>query len=269
MIRPYQSTTTTTTTNNWMSKYCGYYFLMITSAQAQLNTSLLFKFLNNIKYSNGEAPLQLHPSNFTRFSLNNVNYYILNEWLDNQTAAHFYFKKSPSSETNPTPQSEDHSTLNLNMFASSLDGRNITSPPIIEPNEVNETNENSNSNSTTEVKPTPTNVDETPSLESTPQQQQSQEEPVVDVNEGSKNIETSTSSPPLPPPPAENQDTTSTSTSTSTNNNNAQIPTVVTPVIIGNGKDAVLMRLSNRVKILELNMTLSSQYLEKLSQHYK
>lgn len=155
------------------------------------------------------------------------------------------------------------------MFASSLDGRNITSPPIIEPNEVNETNENSNS--TMEVKPTPSTVDETPSLESTPQQQQqqqSQEEPVVDVNEGSKNVETSTSSPPPPPPPPENQDTTSTSTSTSTNNN-AQIPTVVTPVIIGNGKDAVLMRLSNRVKILELNMTLSSQYLEKLSQHYK
>lgn len=48
-----------------------------------------------------------------------------------------------------------------------------------------------------------------------------------------------------------------------------QIPTVVAPVIIGNGKDAVLMRLSNRVKILELNMTLSSQYLEKLSQHYR
>ena len=29
------------------------------------------------------------------------------------------------------------------------------------------------------------------------------------------------------------------------------------------------MRLTNRIKLLELNMTLSSQYLEKLSQHYK
>lgn len=92
--------------------------------------------------------------------------------------------------------------------------------------------------------------------------------------------------PPSPPPsvsvptvdsyqdPVSPASTTSTSTSTqptttTTASSESQIPSVVTPVIIGNGKDAVLMRLSNRVKILELNMTLSSQYLEKLSQHYK
>jgi hypothetical protein len=39
--------------------------------------------------------------------------------------------------------------------------------------------------------------------------------------------------------------------------------------IIANGKDAAFMRLTNRIKILELNMSLSSQYLEKLSQHYR
>lgn len=83
---------TVATSNNWLSEYCGYYFLMITSAQAQLNTSLLFKFLNNIKYSNGGA----HGSaaNFTRFSLNNVNYYILNEWLDNQTIVNLNVDRS-------------------------------------------------------------------------------------------------------------------------------------------------------------------------------
>lgn len=78
-----------------------------------------------------------------------------------------------------------------------------------------------------------------------------------EINNSSITSTTSTSTP------------STTSTSTATPVPTAQVPTVVTPVIIGNGKDAVLMRLSNRVKILELNMTLSSQYLEKLSQHYR
>lgn len=99
------------TSNNWQSKYCGYYFLMITAAQAQLNTSLLFQFLNNIKFSSGESRLDWTitndslvnssqgVSNFTRFSLNNVNYYILNDWLDNQTVASFNHTNHTNSST--------------------------------------------------------------------------------------------------------------------------------------------------------------------------
>ena len=54
-----------------------------------------------------------------------------------------------------------------------------------------------------------------------------------------------------------------------------QIPTTSAPPLITKdpilayNKDPVLTRLTNRVKILELNMSLSSQYLEKLSQHYR
>lgn len=107
-------TTIWSKSNNWMSKYCGYYFLMMTSAQAQLNTSLLFKFLNNIIYStSGGSEGRFNASgenmgNFTRFSLNNVNYYILNEWLDNQTAASFYFGSKTITLTN---RSDDNSKL--------------------------------------------------------------------------------------------------------------------------------------------------------------
>jgi hypothetical protein len=35
------------------------------------------------------------------------------------------------------------------------------------------------------------------------------------------------------------------------------------------GKDVIFMRLNNRIKVLEVNMSLSSQYLEQLSQHYR
>lgn len=41
---------------------------------------------------------------------------------------------------------------------------------------------------------------------------------------------------------------------------------------IGNsnsGKDVIFMRLNNRLQALEINMSLSSQYLEQLSQHYR
>ncbi|XP_064460431.1 SUN domain-containing ossification factor-like [Ornithodoros turicata] len=37
----------------------------------------------------------------------------------------------------------------------------------------------------------------------------------------------------------------------------------------GNQKESVFMRINNRIKVLELNMSLSSQYLEELSQRYR
>jgi len=72
----------------------------------------------------------------------------------------------------------------------------------------------------------------------------------------------------LPPPPPQSTSVNDTEpvkiipNSTTTTNKSP-------PIIIANGKDAAFMRLTNRIKILELNMSLSSQYLEKLSQHYR
>jgi hypothetical protein len=50
----------------------------------------------------------------------------------------------------------------------------------------------------------------------------------------------------------------------------AQQPIQIQPIITNtNTKDAMFMRLSNRIRSLELNMSLSGQYLEQLSQHYR
>ena len=59
--------------------------------------------------------------------------------------------------------------------------------------------------------------------------------------------------------------------------NESQIQTTTTTTgknvhQIGNtnaGKDVIFMRLNNRIQALEINMSLSSQYLEQLSQHYR
>ena len=75
---------------------------------------------------------------------------------------------------------------------------------------------------------------------------------------------TSQSQPPASPPTSTISTSTVAPTQTST----------ITPVPVNgkiqfNGKDDNLTSLNNRIKILELNMSLSSQYLEKLSQHYR
>ena len=76
---------------------------------------------------------------------------------------------------------------------------------------------------------------------------------------------TSTATPPVT--------STTTQSSSSTGGSGSQVP-IITPVPVNgklqtNGKDDNLTTLNNRIKILELNMSLSSQYLEKLSQHYR
>nr|XP_022903558.1 SUN domain-containing ossification factor [Onthophagus taurus] len=50
------------------------------------------------------------------------------------------------------------------------------------------------------------------------------------------------------------------------NNNNNNLPT---PSTTPQAKESVFLRLSNRIKALERNMSLSSQYLEELSRRYK
>lgn len=73
----------------------------------------------------------------------------------------------------------------------------------------------------------------------------------------------------------EQSEPTTTSTVSTTTTTPQPIQSTVTtvkptpPTIVVSNKDASYLRLSNRIKILEANMSLSSQYLEKLSQHYK
>lgn len=72
-----------------MPKYCGYYYLMMTAAQTRSNNTLLSKYLANMKYTFKEDEnitlSSYKQTDFAQISINNMNYYILNEWLDNQT----------------------------------------------------------------------------------------------------------------------------------------------------------------------------------------
>ncbi len=69
--------------------------------------------------------------------------------------------------------------------------------------------------------------------------------------------------------PTTTQTSTSTTTTTTVASTTTKPLTAPKESVVVYGKEAVLMRLNNRIKILELNMSLSSQYLEKLSRHYR
>src|SRR5690606_23874865 len=43
----------------------------------------------------------------------------------------------------------------------------------------------------------------------------------------------------------------------------------ISPISAGSGKESVFVRMSNKIISLELNLSLSSQYLEELSQKYR
>lgn len=278
---------------NSLSKYCGYYFLMMTSAQRRSNNSLIYKFLNHINSNmSSSSPVLLANddlANFTHFSLNNINYYILNDWLDNRiktlnlnnaelpvvnrslsiSKANESSSSGSSMSSNNTNEtrSNDHApkvVVNLTdekTAAANANKHVAYELPVVEVNDKN-TNTNEPSNNLSEHvsggeaadKTTPTS---SPATSSEGEFNQNLNENLID-KQNSSHVEATTLQP------------SSTSTNPqSSNSNTNHIPSVATPVIIGNGKDAVLMRLSNRVKMLELNMTLSSQYLEKLSQHYR
>ena len=190
------------------SKFCGYYYIMTTIVQTRSNTSLLSKYLNNIKTSKNYTNIQNIQKNITQFSLNNIFYYISNEWLDNQTSYSFDAKKNIR--------------------------KNKVEPLRSKKPEKNE----------------PTN------LENKTQATIKNEKIAENVNSDLRQIKNST-----------NDGLNGFESLNVSNKSEEIIASASVPPV--NGKDALSVRLDYRIKLLELNMTLSSQYLEKLSQHYR
>ncbi len=349
------------TSNTWLSKYCNYYFLMITTAQARTNSSLLAKYLANMKSQGNMPQSQNTDKNFTQVLINNVNYFILNEWLDNQTH-HSNFSasadaikkadadsntdkldtstdesiqagliKTPTESENVIDKSLSETTLNnqsnstktdslksdnfqvlpdksdnksqnkeveaaksdkkATVPASSTTTSTASSSTSSSEGSTTQPNENIKSSSSdykSETYPTSTSTSTTSNTDSglgtsttahtvtaatTTETSSTTTSTSGDTATSTVSATTSTSN---VDPSATNvsqqrvqQSTTASSTATVTTTMHHQAPSVPTPIVIANGKDAAFMRLNNRIKILELNMSLSSQYLEKLSQHYR
>ena len=207
------------------------------------NKSLIVNYLN----ANQDESL-----NKTLILLNGgIEFLISDEWLDTQTnKLPIKRKQIQQNETN-----SNGTGLNVDLLQFDTNETNLTE--VIDLTNINEK-----------------------SSEPTEQQLIELEQlvPLVEVSQDPEPTTTSTTTP-------MSETTTVVSSSTTTNqivdnetvkmsanvtvNKVAQNQTPPPPLIIGNGKEAVYMRLSNRIKILELNMSLSSQYLEKLSQHYR
>ncbi|RNA29757.1 SUN domain-containing ossification factor isoform X3 [Brachionus plicatilis] len=192
------------------SKFCGYFYTMTTIVQSRSNSSLLSKYLSNIKPSKNQTVIQKIHKNITQFSLNNIYYYISNEWLDNQTFYSFPEKKTTkNSRTEPgTIVQSDKNEM--------VKSHNETESAV---KKVGEKKPESQSDSIAQIEKT--------------------------INDTMHKFE-------------------------SLNMSNRSEEVIASPVVPSvNGKDALSARLDYRIKMLELNMSLSSQYLEKLSQHYR
>ena len=312
------------TSNTWLSKYCGYYFLMVTTAQARSNNSLLVKYLNNMRSASttlanptSDNDNSNKNANFTQVLINNINYFILNEWLDNQTQSanlnsvvgdngkrnHFAQIQSKGFQNNSITSKNNitTATTNTNSTTSTTSSNTVTTETTIVVTEKATTKTMTQSSvdlkqaQIIEEKPdsevvattsNPTNStlnkirsDSKTSLSDTSiASTTSTTTPVVDEDstrssstvtvstttvaaEAVNSADQATATTTLPP--------TASTTTSSMATPHHPTPSVPTPIVIASGKDAVFMRLNNRIKILELNMSLSSQYLEKLSQHYR
>lgn len=226
---------------NWLNDKCAYFFLI--SSVVNNNKSLIVNYLN----ANQDESL-----NKTLILLNGgIEFLISDEWLDTQT------NKLPIKRKQIQQNETNSSGTGLNVDLLQFDANETNLTEVIDLTNINEKSS----------EPT--------------EQQLIDLEPLVPLVEVSQDPEPTTTSTTTPM----SETTTVVSSSTTTNqivdnetvkmianvtvNKVAQNQTPPPPLIIGNGKEAVYMRLSNRIKILELNMSLSSQYLEKLSQHYR
>ncbi|CAF0836473.1 unnamed protein product [Brachionus calyciflorus] len=201
------------------SQYCSYYYLMITSAQARSNSSLLTKYLEHIK------PFQEQnlTNNFTQFSLNNIQYYILNEWLDNQT-------------------------LSSRPMSNKLESLNDDSNILVKTNETLESVKDKLEPESIDIK-----------------KKETDKEAQIEIETKSEIINKTESVPEVASETIINLEDSETGTQSSS----TLVTPTITPASISNEKNALFARLTNRIKMLELNMSLSSQYLEKLSVHYR
>ena len=382
---------------NWLSKYCGYYFLMTTTAKARSNESLLFNYMSNMKYfmpasndSENEKNIKssvLNNGSFTHISINSIDYFILNEWLDKQALKANLEKSKPNkkkklNEEKPIEQSTNTDDLKEELTTASTTTSTIvedlnteavkTEPSKIEivgademekilsnrddkeigetmetktrpsepeqieariisenKNEADSANKSQTALNKQEEKekekekaaPTKTSTDNLvtelqTSLKTKNQDSNEKVDQLAEAldnepnksepaNEPDKVIKETASTATIPTTTAKSESNIPTATvannqkvpsvediknsmdqmikianikispqiesttSTTPTTSNPPSPTPLNGHIISNLKEDIFTHLNNRIKVLEFNMSLSSQYLEKLSQHYR
>lgn len=246
---------------NWLNNKCGYYFLMNTN-----NNALLSNYLINMKL----LPLSDNKQSYFEVPINRISYFIKDNWLQKQInlLRTLPYITSNTVEPNEVSNKED---VNTELEFNEKNEANVTSnqtdnnkPADKEsPNKSNEEKEVSGSSkSDSEIRQEIDVItDEAESIENNKDDQQD-----------SSVLSGLTS---LNPNNQESESTTQIVEPTTTQSPPTQVtnppPTINKEPILTYGKESgnVLMRLTNRIKNLELNMSLSSQYLEKLSQHYR
>ena len=307
---------------NWFTNYCGYYFLVKANSVAKENSSLFFNLMNNLKNSSLNKPfvsvenLEETLALFTRVDLNNLDYFVSNQWLDKKIAEINFDKLN---EFNPAKRnffnkngkrlflnydakevfdknikevdsqtSQVKSSLDTATISSSTGKPNVETITIATETFTSTTAKTIASNATdpsiTIKEPQPVEIPQLIKEKSDTHSHLNKENLISNDEFQKSTLETlsiesiqtelnSLLSKTLDLSMQTIASTTTTSSSTSTaSSSNTQTTTVNMPNVGKNQqitKDENLTSLNNRIKILEFNMSLSSQYLEKLSQHYR
>ena len=228
-------------TYNWSNDKCGYYFLMSTSN----SDSLLFNYLRNMRFSLLHDPVndenaENEQQTYFKIAMNKIEYLINNKWLEERND---YFELKHVQEA-ASKATDNQSETTENVYVEEKTSADQTTTLAVE--EVNTREENWET--TTIGLP-----------------KESEYETVADVLNIDESLEELNESgiQTIQQMPA------NTTTDAENSKNTNSSPITNSSPLTANGKEALFMRLNNRVKILELNMSLSSQYLEKLSQHYR
>ena len=249
---------------NWLFKYCSYYFLVTTASQAYYNNSLIRKYSQNVQLN------VLNESNLTNMTsvfINKVEFVISNEFLDNRT------KFSKDDENVKTEikaklleQVHDESHREKNVVPTETETQIIEnkSEDSVESVKIAIPNEKIDTTVTELKKETISETDISHELKDSEGNTKIHIQPVI-LETTTASSTTTTSTTPVITYNVNNEPEITTETAASSQFQS----TTQAPIVIANGKEAVFIRLSNRIRMLELNMSLSSQYLEKLSQHYR
>ena len=220
--------------------YCSYYFLTLTKCTSKLFADRYDKIIKQFNVSNNSSE-----SNYTKITFNNINYLISKDLiysLNDELAMNNSFQKDKK-ETISTLKTTTQQSVQLKT----------TETPIID--SIDSINQEIKSE---EILPVTTTVSATQNSEII-EENIANEDKKLNLNEV-ETVQISTTPSPQQLPvstPAPQQSTVSTSTK------NIQLSNT------NSGKDVIFMRLNNRIQALEINMSLSSQYLEQLSQHYR
>ena len=264
---------------NWLNDKCGYFFMMNSK-----DNKILDGYLKNMKFSLEDDKRSPEEENlqddqsYLKITMNKINYFIENNLIkDKLKMVSDVIATKPLIDLQVTSEILDKINNIINKEESVYDSTPATTLDLsskeIRPGEENKEsdqtiiklNETDNSpltnNDLSFVKQGNEENIEKPVTLSTDQSSISIEtltlEPIESLQEQSQTITHATTTTSLPPVISTQIPTTSAP------------PLITKDPILAYNKDPVLTRLTNRVKILELNMSLSSQYLEKLSQHYR